>query len=142
MLCVVLLGVYALVSLLIAVLIQIAWFAGLKSVRQASRDLLAQRLLPSVGALLVTLGIVMPTFSIYEPVRQMEEIRTLLVVLALLALATAGDGIRRGWSRLWCRRPHVRSLHTPVRPPVATAVHSAVGNSLVLQANRDNCRRV
>ncbi|HEX3913584.1 MAG TPA: M56 family metallopeptidase [Steroidobacteraceae bacterium] len=100
MLCVVLLGVYALVSLLLSVLIQIAWFAGLKSVRQASRDLLAQRMLPSVGALLVTLTVVMPAFLIYEPARQTEEFGPLLVALGLIALATVGDGIRRAW-RAW-----------------------------------------
>ena len=97
MLCAVLLGVYTLVGLLISVLVQIAWFAGLKKTQQASRDLLAQRLLPSAGALLVALGIVMPAFLIYEPVRRTEEIGPLLVTLALLALATLGDGIRRGW---------------------------------------------
>lgn len=40
----------------------------------------------------------MPAFIIYEPARRTEEIGSLLFALALLALATLGDGIRRGLS--------------------------------------------
>lgn len=96
-LCVVLLGVYALVCLLLSALVQISWFAGLEGTRQASRDLLALRLLPPAGALLVAFGTVMPAFLIYEPSRQAEGLGPLLLGLALLALAMVGDGAQRGW---------------------------------------------
>jgi Zn-dependent protease with chaperone function len=97
---VVLLGVYGLVSLLISVLVQISWSGGLDRTCQASRDLLALRLLPAGGGLLVTLGVAMPAFLIYEPARQAEDFGPALVVLALLAIATVGDALHRGW-RAW-----------------------------------------
>jgi hypothetical protein len=109
---IVLLGVYGLVNLLISVLVQISWSAGLDRTCQASRDLLALRLLPTGAALLVTLGVAMPAFLIYEPARQAEEFGPLLAALAWLAIATAGDGLHRGWRAWSVTRKVVRSCVT------------------------------
>ena len=66
---VVLLATFALASLLLAGLVATAWHAGLHRVRTASADLLALRMLPVAGGLLLALTAVLPAFLSYEPLR-------------------------------------------------------------------------
>jgi hypothetical protein len=97
MLCLVLVGVYALTSLLLSILVAVTWRAGLDRMRSTSNDLLAMRLLPTGGAALVTLTVVLPAFLIYEPAHELEHVGPFLVVLVLLALVTCAAGLVRGW---------------------------------------------
>ena len=105
----VLLAVYALTSLLISTAVQILWPAHLDRARLASGGLLVLRLLPLGGAILITLGAVLPAFLIYEPVHEAEKFGPLLLALALLSLATFGDAVRRGWRACSVARAVVRS---------------------------------
>jgi hypothetical protein len=94
---IVMLATFGLASLLLAGLVAIAWHAGLKRVRPASADLLALRLLPVAGALLLSLAVVLPAFLSYEPHRDREAAGPLLLTLAAFASLTLGHGIWRGW---------------------------------------------
>jgi hypothetical protein len=96
-LCCVLVAVYGLTSLLLSILVAGMWRAGLERTCSTSGDLLALRLLPSGGALLLTLTVVLPAFLIHEPRHEVEQVGALLVVLVMIALATVGHGILRGW---------------------------------------------
>ena len=93
----VLVAVYALTSLLLSILVAVTWRAGLDRMPWRSNDFLAMRLLPTGGAALLTLTVVLPAFVIYEPVHELEEVGPFLMALVLLALATAAAGIVRGW---------------------------------------------
>jgi hypothetical protein len=94
---IVLLATFGLAALLLAGLVAIAWNAGLNRVRTAAADLLALRLVPVAGALLVTATVVLPAFLRYEPHRDREGAGPLLLMLAAFALLTLGHGIWRGW---------------------------------------------
>jgi Zn-dependent protease with chaperone function len=91
----VLLATFGLVSLVLAVLLALAWRAGLAHLRATSLDLLALRLLPSAGALLIALAVVLPAFVGFEPHREHEAAGPLLIVLAALAAAGLAGGIWR-----------------------------------------------
>jgi hypothetical protein len=93
----VLAAVYGLSSLLLSILVAGMWRAGLERTRPTSGDLLALRLLPSGGAVFVTLAVVLPAFLIHEPRHEVEQVGALLGVLVLIALVTVGHGILRGW---------------------------------------------
>jgi Zn-dependent protease with chaperone function len=92
-----LVAAYGVMSLLLSCAVAIVWHTARDRRGLASRDLLALRLLPSVGALLLTLTVVLPAFLIYEPFHEVEEVGPLLVVLVAYALATLGLGLWRGW---------------------------------------------
>ena len=96
----VLAGVYGLVSLLLSTAVAGGWHAGLERRAATPGELLALRLLPSAGALLLTLAVVLPAFCRFEPRRETEQAGPLLMALALLALLAAGHGLVRGW-RAW-----------------------------------------
>lgn len=96
----VLAGVYGLGSLLLAIAVACGWHAGIKRIDLTTGELLALRLLPSVGGSFLTLTVVLPAFSIYEPRQETERIGPVLVTLALLGLLAAGHGMLRGW-RSW-----------------------------------------
>lgn len=100
MLCLVPVGLYGLTSLLLSILVAVTWNAGLDRMCARSEDFLVLRLLPPVGAALLTLTVVLPAFLIYEPDHKVEEIGPCLVVFVLLALFTAGAAIVRAW-RAW-----------------------------------------
>lgn len=106
-------GVYGLCSLLLSIAVAGSWHAGVKRVGLASGELLALRLLPSVGASFLTLTVVLPAFVIYEPRHETERVGPLLVALALLALLAAGHGMLRGW-RAWTA---TRALLSSCGPP-------------------------
>jgi hypothetical protein len=97
---IVLLATFGLAALLLAVLVAIAWHAGLNRVRTAAADLLALRLFPVAGALLFVLTVILPAFVSYEPHRDREAAGPLLLTLAAFALLTLGHGAWRGW-RAW-----------------------------------------
>jgi hypothetical protein len=115
MLCLVLVGVYGLTSLLLSILVAVTWRADLDRMRSTSNDLLAMRLLPTGGAALLTLTVVLPAFLIYEPAHELEEVGPFLVALVLLALVTAGAGIVRGWRACLAGRALLRNCGRPDR---------------------------
>jgi Zn-dependent protease with chaperone function len=96
-LCLVLAAVYALTSLLLSIAVALSWHLGLERRPSGPDELLALRLLPSVGAAFLTLTVALPAFLIHEPRRGAELAGPLLVVLALFALLAAGLGLLRGW---------------------------------------------
>jgi hypothetical protein len=109
MLCLVLVGVYGLTSLLLSILVAVTWRASLDRMRWTSNDFLAMRLLPTGGAALVTLSVVLPAFVIYEPAHEFEEVGPFLVALVLLALVTAGAAVVRGWRACLAGRALLRN---------------------------------
>jgi hypothetical protein len=96
MLGIVVLATYGLASLLLAGLVALVWHSGLKRVRWGSADLLALRLLPAGGALLIALTIALPAFVNYEPHQERETVGPLLLLLAAFALLVLGHGLWRG----------------------------------------------
>lgn len=109
----VLAGVYGLSSLLLSIAVAGSWHAGVKRIGLASGELLALRLLPSVGASFLTLTVVLPAFFVYEPRHETERVGPLLVALTLLALLAIGHGMLRGW-RAWTA---TRALLLSCGPP-------------------------
>lgn len=96
----VLMGAYALISLLLSSLVACLWTVWLEPKPLRSRDLLALRMLPSLGACFLTLALVLPAFLIKEPSRAAEPVGPLLIVLVACALVTLGAGCLRAW-RAW-----------------------------------------
>jgi len=93
----VVLATYALCSALLAAAVGLACRAGAGRALSASRKLLALRLLPSAGAALLALTVVMPAFLLHEPPHEAEAMGPVMPALALIALLLVGDGVRRGW---------------------------------------------
>src|ERR1700746_4064570 len=100
MLFIVMLATFGLVALVLAGLVVIVWHQRLSQVRIAAADLLALRLLPVAGALLVVLTVVLPAFLSHEPHQDRETVGPWVVILAAFALLTLGHGFGRGW-RAW-----------------------------------------
>jgi Zn-dependent protease with chaperone function len=100
MVAIVLLASFGLVALLLCGLVAVAWHVGLKRIKASSADVLALRLLPVAGALLVAVTVVLPAFLRYEPRQDHEAAGPLLLILAAFALLTVAHGIWRGW-RAW-----------------------------------------
>ena len=96
-LCLVLLGTFGLINLLLSSLVALAWRAGLIRIATTSADLLTVRLLPVAGGVLIVLTVVLPAFLRYEPQQEREAIGPWLVMLAAYALASLAHGIWRGW---------------------------------------------
>jgi Zn-dependent protease with chaperone function len=109
MLCLVPVGLYGLMSLLLSILVAVTWSAGLDRMCSRSEDFLVLRLLPSSGAALLTLTVVLPAFLIYEPAHELEEIGPWLEAFVLLALITVGAGIVRGWRARGAARALLRT---------------------------------
>jgi Zn-dependent protease with chaperone function len=109
MLCLVLVGVYGLTSLLLSILVAVTWRASLDRMRWTSNDFLAMRLLPTGGAALVTLSVVLPAFLIYEPAHKFEEVGPFLLALVLFAVVTAGAAVVRGWRACLAGRALLRN---------------------------------
>jgi len=95
-LCLVLLATFGLLSLVLSALVALLGSLAARSERGASLDVLGLRLLPTVGALLVTLTVVLPAFLRYEPSGEREATGPLLWILAAVAAASLEHGIRRG----------------------------------------------
>jgi Zn-dependent protease with chaperone function len=108
---VVMLAVYGLLSLLFAAVVAITSLFDLWEWPSTSREILSIRLLPSAGALSITLTVVLPAFLKYEPAHELEDVGPLLVALALIALAAIADGVRRGWRGWLTSRMFLRHCH-------------------------------
>jgi Zn-dependent protease with chaperone function len=112
LLALVLLATLGLVSLILSGLVALAWRAGLERFGATSLDLLGLRLLPSAGALLIGLTVVLPAFLSFEPHQEHEAAGPVLIVLAALAAAGVSGGLWRGWRA--CRA--ARALLACCRP--------------------------
>ncbi|MHB8475874.1 MAG: M56 family metallopeptidase [Steroidobacteraceae bacterium] len=99
-LCLVLLAAYGLASLLLSIAVAGLHRAWPARTRATSGDLLTLRLLPSAGALFLTMAVVLPAFLSREPNRAAEPVGPLLAGLAVFALLVIGAGLLRGW-RAW-----------------------------------------
>jgi Zn-dependent protease with chaperone function len=108
----VLLATLGLVGLLLSALLALLWHAGLERLGATSRDVFGLRLLPSAGALLVALTVVLPAFISFEPHQEHEAAGPVLIVLAALAAAGVSGGLWRGWRA--CRA--ARALLESCRP--------------------------
>ncbi len=97
MVALVLAAVFGLASLVLSLLCAAVWRLGLHRRRASSAQILALRLLPSSGALLLTLAVALPAFLRYEPAHESERVGACLIALDLLALALVGAGIARAW---------------------------------------------
>jgi Zn-dependent protease with chaperone function len=93
----VLLATLGLVGLSLSAVLALAWRAGLERLGATSLDLLGLRLLPSAGALLIALAVVLPAFLRFEPRQEHEVAGPVLLVLAGLAAAGLVGGFWRGW---------------------------------------------
>ena len=118
----VLLATFGLVGLMLSGLLALAWSAGLERLSATSVDLLGLRLLPSAGALLIALTVVLPAFLSFEPHREHEAAGPLVIVLAALAAAGLAGGIWRGWRA--CRA--ARALLDCCRPGADRVGHDMV----------------
>jgi Zn-dependent protease with chaperone function len=99
-LCLVLAALYALTCVLLCLGVAVIWHAGLRRRWLSAGELLALRLLPSLGAAFLTITVTLPAFLVHEPHRQTEPVGYLLVLLALCALVAVGSGVLRG-CRAW-----------------------------------------
>jgi Zn-dependent protease with chaperone function len=97
-LCLVLAAVYGLFSVLLSVLVAVAWHVTIERTQPSANELLALRLLPAGGATLLALTVVLPAFLVSEPTHELEKGGPLLLALTLFALLTVGGGLRRAWS--------------------------------------------
>jgi Zn-dependent protease with chaperone function len=93
---VVLLATFGLLSLALSGLTALWWRAAASRPGTASLDLLSLRLLPTAGALLLALTVVLPAFLRYEPVGGREASGPLLWALAAFAAACLLHGLWRG----------------------------------------------
>jgi BlaR1 peptidase M56 len=117
-LCLVLGAAFGVSSLILSIVVALAWRGGLARSRATSGELLVLRLLPAGGAALLALTVVLPAFLIYEPAHQREEGGPLLIALAVCALLTVGAGMWRAWRacmaaralRRECGPAHCRSV--------------------------------
>lgn len=112
LLALVLLAAFGLGTLLLSGVLVLAWRAGLARTRATAADLLALRLLPPAGALLIALTVVLPAFLAFEPPREEEGAGPVLILLAVLAMGALTAGLVRGWravrasrALLQCCRP-------------------------------------
>jgi Zn-dependent protease with chaperone function len=111
----VLLASYGLTSLLLSAVLAVAWRAGLSRMAAASLDFLSLRLLPSAGALMIALAVVLPAFVRYEPHREDESVGPWMIVLAAFALVCVAHGLWRGWRACGAARALLRRarFHEP-----------------------------
>jgi hypothetical protein len=127
-LCLVLFAVYGLASLLLTILVAFMWRAAVGWPRLTSSNLLALRLLPAGGAILVAVAVVLPAFLIYEPAREMEDVGAGLLMLVLFALIEVGDGVRRGWRAYVATRSLLRCYGPPARLFASSGQRVAIVN--------------
>jgi len=93
----VLIAAYGLMNLLLSVLVGCIWSSWLAAKPLRSRGLLTLRMLPSVGALFLSLAVVLPAFLTEEPKRGGEAVGPVLILTAIFALLSIGAGCLRGW---------------------------------------------
>lgn len=122
MLCLVLLAMFALSTLVLSGLVTLAWRAGLANTLTASTDLLAMRLLPACGGLLIVLTVVLPAFISQEPQRPREAAGPWLLALAVSSLLAVGHGVWRGWRACAASRSLLRDCR-PIRRSIVAHGH-------------------
>ena len=94
--CLVLLAFFVLANAMLSAAVVGGWRAmRFSGVRWGANSLLALRLLPSIGSLLVVFGVVLPGFFAYEPEGGPEPVGPALWILAVLSLFPLADGLRR-----------------------------------------------
>lgn len=122
---------YALFNLLLSVIVAAAWRSGRAaggnaSSTQRARTLMQLRALPALGAIAITLALVVPAFTIFEPVHGSETAGPLILMLAAIglaqlvaSLAMAAAMIRRtrAAARLWLRNSEPLDVNPPAGVP-------------------------
>ncbi len=115
MLAIVLFGTFGLTALLLASVVALAWGSRLKRTPIASADLLALRLVPVAGALLMVMTVICPAFLSYEPRHEREAAGPVLLALAVFSSLTLIHGLWRGWRACAAARTLLRVCGRPVR---------------------------
>lgn len=141
------LGTYAAVSTLLSLVVALAWrrsareAGGLQPTDAAPRmrALFRLRLVPTIGALVVVFGFVLPAFLLFEPHGTHEPVEGALALLAAAGALLVGSGVARAlvaWratrrlTRDWCRR--AQPLELPGAPaPTYVFEHPFPAVSLV-----------
>ena len=82
---------YAVISSVLALLVGVAWRAGYLTRKQAApasraNQLVALRITPSVLGFLLSVGVVLPVFLAFEPIRDYEPVGPIPIVLAAIGL--------------------------------------------------------
>ena len=91
---------YGVNCLVLSVVVALSWSQWFNRTALTARSLLAMRLLPSMGALCLTLFVVLPAFLINEPKRAAEPVGPVVMLMAAFALVCIGAGClraRRSW---------------------------------------------
>ena len=104
----VLAAVYSLTSIALSLLCAVAWRLGLQRRPATAARLLALRLLPSGGALLLTFAVALPAFLRYEPEHEAERAGACLIALGLLTIALVGTAFARAGHALRSSRRLLR----------------------------------
>jgi Zn-dependent protease with chaperone function len=103
------LGAYALLDLAVSAFVVLLWRTRAIAPsdlppRNRARRLFLLRLVPSLTASAVTLLVVLPAFSIFEPIGHQEEIGPAMGLLALAAIAQVTVAIVQASRSLWLTR--------------------------------------
>ena len=114
MLSLVLLACYGLASLLLSAAVAAAWRGGLVRDGWRSESILALRLLPSIGAFVLTVGVALPAFMEKEPGSSQELAGPLVLFVAALVLLVVADGAIRGSRACAATGPLRRRLNTTI----------------------------
>jgi len=122
----VLLATFGLVGVVLSALLALLWRAGLRLWGATSVDLLALRLLPSAGSLLIALTVALPAFLTYEPHREHEAAGPVLLALAAFAAACLAHGLWRGWRACAAARSLLRHCLYGARPGVESGAQLQV----------------
>jgi len=122
----VLLATFGLVGVVLSALLALLWRAGLRLWGATSVDLLALRLLPSAGSLLIALTVALPAFLTYEPHREHEAAGPVLLALAAFAAACLAQGLWRGWRACAAARSLLRHCLYGARPGVESGAQLQV----------------
>ena len=110
---IVMVAVYGLSSLALSAVVVMVWSLRLRHIAASAGDILALRVLPAGGALVLTLAVALPAFLIYEPAHAVETIGPIIVVFFLLSVLTAVDGIRRAWLAVAAARALLQDFRQP-----------------------------
>jgi beta-lactamase regulating signal transducer with metallopeptidase domain len=148
------LAAYGLASLALTALVVVAWRAGLERLDLSADELLALRLVPCAGALLLVATVMLPAFLAHEPPQQVETIGVLGAALAALAVGFMLAAARRGWrasatarrllqgaaqlaERIECDGRHVDVL--AIRHPIVAAVGTLRPRIVAAESVRAAC---
>lgn len=101
-------AVFGLANLGLSVLIGAAWRLGLQRRGATSAQILALRLVPSIGALVLSAAVAVPAFLRTEPAHEAERVGACVIALGLLGFGVLGAGIARGWRAIASSRRLLR----------------------------------